>query len=203
MSDQSDALEIAVTPGPFKVSGAKSLRFAGQDVPVEGDLYLCRCGASKKPPYCDGTHGKIGFDGKNQLTKRKPLVVWNGQHVSTTFNPNVCMHAGSCKPLGKLREEQEQGNLDAAAEIARVVRSCPSGALSYAMKPGTTSPVAQAPDVDIDVREGGEIRIQRTFTIDSALNEAQPNDRAALCRCGKSLNKPYCNGAHAAKKDFK
>ena len=33
----------------------------GTILPTKAKVWLCRCGASTKKPFCDGTHSKIGF----------------------------------------------------------------------------------------------------------------------------------------------
>jgi CDGSH-type Zn-finger protein len=38
----------------------------GKEIPLPRDkdlVALCRCGASGKKPFCDGSHKRIGFDG--------------------------------------------------------------------------------------------------------------------------------------------
>ena len=55
--------EIAVTPdGPLWVSGSITLdRSDGQPFEARNRVTLCRCGASKNKPLCDGTHKEVGF----------------------------------------------------------------------------------------------------------------------------------------------
>jgi 3-phenylpropionate/trans-cinnamate dioxygenase ferredoxin subunit len=53
----------ALENGPLKVEGGVEI-FWDNGTPVESKkktVYLCRCGASVKKPFCDGTHSKIGF----------------------------------------------------------------------------------------------------------------------------------------------
>lgn len=54
---------IEVTPdGPYLIAGTIELRDADGTVrPTRAKTWLCRCGASAKKPFCDGTHTKIGF----------------------------------------------------------------------------------------------------------------------------------------------
>jgi 3-phenylpropionate/trans-cinnamate dioxygenase ferredoxin subunit len=48
--------------GPYLVAGAVDVKDAGGNpVAVKDSFALCRCGASTKKPFCDGTHSKIGF----------------------------------------------------------------------------------------------------------------------------------------------
>ena len=55
--------EISVTAdGPLWVSGGIPVkRSDGQPLETHNRVTLCRCGASKNKPLCDGTHNEIGF----------------------------------------------------------------------------------------------------------------------------------------------
>ena len=50
--------------GPYVVEGdgVRVVDWNGQEYRIEKrPVALCRCGASTKKPFCDGTHSKIGF----------------------------------------------------------------------------------------------------------------------------------------------
>lgn len=51
--------------GPLMVQGDVEVVDAeGQPLPHSGDtVYLCRCGASGRKPFCDGSHKITGFLG--------------------------------------------------------------------------------------------------------------------------------------------
>lgn len=50
--------------GPFLVTGEvfRVVDADGEEFAVEKEtIALCRCGASTKKPFCDGTHSRVGF----------------------------------------------------------------------------------------------------------------------------------------------
>ena len=58
--------------GPFLVTGPFRLVDAGGDeFAVEKEtVALCRCGASTKKPFCDGTHSRVGFRAAERAVRR-------------------------------------------------------------------------------------------------------------------------------------
>ena len=47
----------------------------GQEVSSGESCALCRCGASEDKPFCDGTHGKVGFDGTETATTLRIIIM--------------------------------------------------------------------------------------------------------------------------------
>lgn len=69
------AIKIAQN-GPYIISAqdAMSLLLVDHEgnavaLPEGKVVKLCRCGASTKKPFCDGTHSKIGFQGATAAAK--------------------------------------------------------------------------------------------------------------------------------------
>jgi len=56
-----------------------------------------------------------------------------------------------------------------------------------------------APDAEIRVDRNGPYRVSHVKYFSNWLGEKLPvQERMALCRCGQSRNKPFCDGSHAA-----
>lgn len=192
-----------VDNGPLKVKGARRVHFGGEPLTIEEgrDVYLCRCGQTANAPYCDGSHNRVGFVADPPSGDKKEVKVWEGRTIKTFFNPNTCMHVFYCKPLKELRARELAGDDEAAAEIARVVSTCPSGALTFEATEVAAPDPGERPEIDVQV--GGEVRVQCEFEINASLNERQPPARATLCRCGLSQNKPWCDGRHRKREGFR
>lgn len=71
------------------------------------------------------------------------------------------------------------------------------GTLSYVKKnKAAESPQLQSETI-IETVENGHLLVYGNIRIkDQARNETQKNKVTALCRCGASSNKPYCDGTH-------
>ncbi len=55
--------------GPLKVEGDFTLSdMEGNVYSTEGKpaIFICRCGATKNTPFCDGTHKTCGFQGPSR-----------------------------------------------------------------------------------------------------------------------------------------
>lgn len=52
--------------GPFRLTDADGTEY----VLEAGKKYnLCRCGASTRKPFCDGTHSRMGFDAAERAVR--------------------------------------------------------------------------------------------------------------------------------------
>lgn len=208
---------VVVKGGPYRVEGGlRLLRTAivktehrepvewdeGPDFDVSESYELCRCGESATRPFCDGACERVGFVGA-ETADRGPIAVrrspTEGEGVILYDDGSLCSKAGFCTNLRTSVWElaEEAGDPDAREEFVGMVRRCPSGRLTYAeaADPGTT--VEPAFDPSIGVEPNASYWLRGGIPVvseDGAPYEVR--NRQALCRCGTSRNKPFCDGSH-------
>jgi CDGSH-type Zn-finger protein/uncharacterized Fe-S cluster protein YjdI len=124
-----------------------------------------------------------------------------GERATVTWNGHLCIHIGECsRAKGELfiagRQPWCQPDLASDAEVEDVVARCPSGALSVRRADGTR-PERAATENSVQVSYNGPLFVRGDLDIENAPPNAPAlKFRAALCRCGQSRNKPYCDNSH-------
>ena len=202
-TDQSKSAEISpAKDGPLIVKNLATFKGPdGEAVSTKPVMALCRCGASKTRPFCDGTHAKVGFvdenDGGSERDDRKTYV---GEHITIHDNRGICSHAAHCtNRLSKCFDHSDGWSVypDKASvdEVIEIVEACPSGALSYSIDGKETRDFDREQGIHIEKHGPYQVRGGVEFE-DAPWFDEVSREHYALCRCGHSKNKPFCDGQH-------
>ena len=187
--------------GPLVLKNPKEFTEAnGNTFPIEKKATaLCRCGESKNKPFCDGTHGKINWTSE-KLKGRQPRRVdsYKGKEITIHDDRGICSHAGFCtdglpKVFQMGVEPWINPNAETVEKIIKTIKKCPSGALSYSIDGVKYDNFSEKPDIKIT--EDGPYYIKGSIELEDE-DKPESKEHFALCRCGKSKNKPFCNGQH-------
>ena len=136
----------------------------------------------------------------------------NGE-VTVYWQPDVCIHSTKCftslpevfNPRIRPWVQPEHSTTD---KIVETVKNCPSGALSFKYNIELNTDIKKAEEktedkpleispVRIEVSHNGPLRVTGTCVIiDKDGNETIKKGKFALCRCGLSSKKPFCDGTH-------
>ena len=184
--------------GPYRVEGVEDIKNSdGQTLPHGLVTMLCRCGASKRKPFCDGSHTGIGFVGdKDQSRTEGKTNEYAGQQITVVDNTDVCCRDRSC--ITELPQVFETCDPNAASpeEIMKTIRKCPSGALTYKIGENHCKDFGREPAITIT--KNGPIKVVGGICLNDEMGSKPAcEEHYTLCRCGRSRNKPFCDGTHA------
>jgi CDGSH-type Zn-finger protein len=223
MAESTEPKIVVSKDGPYIVSGTVPLNIqtivpnpqgmswdwaSGRTFPTDTSYKLCRCGQSQNKPFCDGSHARVGFDGR-ETASRQPYVrqaeTMEGPTRDLMDAEDLCAFARFCDPGGKiwgLIGKTDDPNAQKLVE--REGEHCPSGRLVVLDKlTGKAFEPSLPPSIGVvehpAIPCSGPLWVRGGIRIESA--DGKPyeiRNRVTLCRCGASNNKPFCNGSHAS-----
>jgi CDGSH-type Zn-finger protein len=180
----------------------------GATIPTSEIYSICRCGQTKKPPFCDGTHSLINFNGKETVVHKKffkdPSIT-KGPELTLLDSIDLCIGARFCHKGGGVWKLTQHSDDPANKELAiKEACYCPSGRL-IEYDNTTNEPIE--PDfepslsitIDPATKTSGPLWVKGNVPIISAEGSLyEIRNRVTLCRCGKSDIKPFCDGKHVS-----
>lgn len=135
-----------------------------------------------------------------EITKR-----YNNGEVTVVWQPHMCIHSAICfRGLPEVFDPRKRPWVtpegSTSDQIVAQVSKCPSGALSIE-KNQTNNMEAKTNENEVNIKvhvmSKGPLIVKGNCTVvDENGNETLKEGQVALCRCGASANKPYCDGSH-------
>ncbi len=121
--------------------------------------------------------------------------------IVVEWEPRLCFHSQNCvRSLPQVFDDSRRPwvKADAATpgEVEAAVALCPSGALRT-RRIGAAAPRPRQQRPEVRASENGPLLISGGVRIlDAEGTVLYEGEKAALCRCGGSSNKPFCDGTH-------
>lgn len=133
------------------------------------------------------------------MAKQK-VRTYTSDDIDVTYSVKRCIHAREC--VNRLNAVFDTGKRpwvqpdNAPADtLADTIDHCPTGALHYIRKDGGRE--ESIPGVNtLHVQEDGPIYVRGDLEMAQPDDEPLTDTRIALCRCGESHNKPFCDNSH-------
>jgi len=174
--------------------------------PLNDTYAMCRCGRSKSKPFCDGTHAEVHFDGTETASRvpyRTRAKEIEGPTLTLTDAPDLCNHAGFCLRAGGIGKLTRSSDDPKAKRLAiEEAWNCPSGRLVvWHKEPEKSIEPEFGPSIALveESHKGcsGPLWVRGGIPVVSSDGRTyEVRNRVALCRCGASSNKPFCDGSH-------
>ena len=199
--------------GPYMVSGGVPLMeevlkrdprggaeswMPGATHQVDGEYALCRCGRSAERPFCTGVHD--GFDGtetaKRNTFDERARTYCKGGGVELLQDPSLCVGDGFCHGRRHIEDNiRDKRTMGAALEQTYF---CSGGSLVIKI-----DGVKQEPELDRCISatsappKKGPLWAKGGIPVESSDGYVyEVRNRVALCGCGRSRNKPFCDASH-------
>jgi uncharacterized Fe-S cluster protein YjdI len=122
--------------------------------------------------------------------------------IVVEWEPRLCFHSQNCvRSLPQVFDDDRRPwvrvGAAAADEVEAAVALCPSGALRTRRLGAPAAKRQREREVELRASADGPLLVSGGVRIlDAEGSVLYEGEKAALCRCGGSANKPFCDGTH-------